>query len=112
MKLDKGDFIGREALVRQKAGGVTRKLCTLVADGDEFTQIYGGEAVSHGGRVLTRVRSGGFGYTVGKNILLASLPVELAKTGTRVEVDLLEGSRGAVVSATALYDPKGERLRG
>jgi len=111
VSLEKGDFIGREALVRQKEAGVARKLCTLVADGDALTQIYGGEAVLHQGKVLTRVRSGGWGYTVGKNILLASLPLELAKAGTRLDVDLIEGSRSATVSATALYDPKGERLR-
>ncbi|HQX01442.1 MAG TPA: FAD-dependent oxidoreductase, partial [Anaerolineales bacterium] len=37
--LDKGDFIGRDALIKQKAEGVKRKLCTFVlADGDDFTQ--------------------------------------------------------------------------
>ncbi|MDP2778396.1 MAG: FAD-dependent oxidoreductase, partial [Anaerolineales bacterium] len=36
--LDKGNFIGREALVKQKAEGIKRKLCTLVlTDGDDFT---------------------------------------------------------------------------
>jgi glycine cleavage system aminomethyltransferase T len=63
----------------------------LVLDGDEFTQIYGGEAVYHEGRVITRVRSGGYGYTIRKNILYVYLPLELAKAGTRVEVELIEG---------------------
>jgi 4-methylaminobutanoate oxidase (formaldehyde-forming) len=110
--LDKGDFIGRDALVKQKAEGIKRKLCTLVlTDTDEFVQIYGGEAIYHDGKVLTRVRSGGYGFTVKKNILYAYLPVELAKQGNRFVVDLIEGRREAEVTASVLYDPKGERLR-
>lgn len=110
--LDKGDFIGREALVKQKAEGVKRKLCTLVVtDTDEFTQIYGGEAVYHDDKVLSRVRSGGYGYTVKKNIFFAYLPIELAKQGNRFMVELIEGHHEAEVTAPVLYDPKGERLR-
>jgi 4-methylaminobutanoate oxidase (formaldehyde-forming) len=110
--LDKGDFIGRDALLKQKAEGIKRKLCTLVlTDTDEFVQIYGGEAIYHDGKVLTRVRSGGYGFTVKKNILYAYLPMELAKQGNRFIVDLIEGRREAEVTASVLYDPKGERLR-
>lgn len=111
VSLDKIDFIGKQALVERKQAGLTRKLCTLVLDGEEFTQIYGGEAVSHDGKVLGRVRSGGYGYTLKKNILYAYLPIELAKPGTKVDVELIEGSRKAEVTASVLFDPKGERLR-
>ena len=109
--LDKGDFIGREALVEAKKNGLSTRLCTLVLDQEEFTQIYGGEAVYHDGKVITRVRSGGYGYTLRKNILYAYLPVELAKAGNRVEVELIEGRYMAEVTATLLYDPKGEKLK-
>jgi glycine cleavage system aminomethyltransferase T/glycine/D-amino acid oxidase-like deaminating enzyme len=108
--LKKKDFIGKAALAKQKAEGIKRKLCTLVVDGDEFTQIYGGEAVYHEGKVLSRVRSGGYGYTVKKNILYAYLPIELAKIGNRFELELIEGRRFGEVTATVLFDPKGERL--
>jgi glycine cleavage system T protein len=109
--LNKSDFIGKEALVKQKRDGLKRKLCTVTLDGDEFTQIYGGEAVYHDGKVITRVRSGGFGYTLKKNILYAYLPVELAKAGTQVDLELIEGRRKGEVTATVLFDPKGERVR-
>ena len=109
---DKGDFIGREALLKQKADGIKRKLCTLVlTDSDDFTQIYGGEAVYHEGKVLTRVRSGGYGFTLKKNILYAYLPIELSKQGNRFIVDLIEGRREAEVTASVLFDPKSERAR-
>jgi 4-methylaminobutanoate oxidase (formaldehyde-forming) len=109
--LEKGDFIGRDALVKAKQAGISRRLSTLVLDGDEFTQIYGGEAVYYDGKVLSRVRSGGFGYTLGKNILYAYLPIGLTKSGTRLELDLIEGRRRGEVTAAVLLDPKGERLR-
>jgi 4-methylaminobutanoate oxidase (formaldehyde-forming) len=111
VNLDKGDFIGKDALIEKKNNGFATKLCTLVLDREDFTQIYGGEAVYHDGRVLTRVRSGGYGYTVKKNILLAYLPIELSKSGSRVDVELIEGMRVAEVTSTVLYDPKGEKLR-
>src|SRR6185436_14076332 len=109
--LDKGDFIGKDALVEKKKSGFATKLCTLVLDGEDFTQIYGGEAVYHEGRVITRVRSGGYGYTLRKNILYAYLPLELSKVGSHVEVELLEGKYIAEVTSTVLFDPKGEKLR-
>jgi 4-methylaminobutanoate oxidase (formaldehyde-forming) len=110
--LDKGNFIGREALLKKKEEGITRKLCALVlVDGDDFTQIYGGEAIYYEGKILTRVRSGGYGFTVKKNILYAYLPVDLAIQGSRFTIDLIEGPREAEVTAPVLYDPKGERLR-
>jgi sarcosine dehydrogenase len=111
VNFEKGEFIGKAALLEKKGQGFSTKLCTLTLDGEDFTQIYGGEAVYHAGKVLSRVRSGGYGYTVKKNILLAYLPVELAKKGTRVDVELIEGLRVAEVTANVLYDPKAEKLR-
>jgi sarcosine dehydrogenase len=112
VNLEKGDFIGRDSLVKQKADGVKRRLCTLVlVDSGEFTQIYGGEAIYHEGKVLSRVRSGGYGFTLKKNILYAYLPTELAKQGSRFNVDLIEGQREAEVTASVLFDPKGEHAR-
>jgi 4-methylaminobutanoate oxidase (formaldehyde-forming) len=109
--LDKSDFIGKDALIEKKKNGFATKLCTLILDVEEFTQIYGGEAIYSEGKVITRVRSGGYGYTIKKNIVYAYLPVELAKAGTRVEVELIEGMYVAEVTAMVLYDPKGEKLR-
>lgn len=109
--LDKGDFIGRAALIEKKKNGFAKKLCTLILDGEEFTQIYGGEAVYSEGKVITRVRSGGYGYTIKRNILYIYLPLDLAKAGTRVEVELIEGRYVAEVTSTVLYDPKGEKLK-
>jgi glycine cleavage system aminomethyltransferase T len=61
--------------------------------------------------LVTRVRSGGYGFTVKKNIFFAYLPIELAKQGNRFTMELIEGNREAEVTASVLYDPKGEKLK-
>jgi 4-methylaminobutanoate oxidase (formaldehyde-forming) len=115
VKLNKGlagspcNFIGREALMKAKAEGVKRKLCTLTLD--EEALLYGGEAVFADGQIVGRLRSGGWGYTVGKWIGYIYLPLELARIGTRLEVESFGERFGAEVAADVLYDPQGERLR-
>jgi len=60
---------------------------------------------------VTRVRSGGYGFTVNKNILYAYLPIDLAVKGNRFTIELIEGNREAEMTSPVLYDPKGEKLR-
>jgi len=110
VRLKKGDFIGRDALVKIKEQGLQRKLSTLTMDGDSCV-IYGGEAVYADGRVVGRVRSGGYGYAVGKNIGLGYLPMELSRQGTQLEVEVFGERIRAEVAADVLYDPEGIRLR-
>ena len=109
--LEKKDFVGKRALVKAKKAGLKRRLCTFILDGHEFTQIYGGEAIYHDGKLISRVRSGGYGYTVKRNILYGYLPLELAKVGNRFEFELIEGRHQGEMTATVLFDPKGDKLR-
>jgi len=114
VRLQKGDFIGRDALLRIKAEGVQRKLCTifLTTPLPDDTDLYGGEAVYAGGRVIGRLRSAGWGYTVAKHIGLVYLPRALAPVGTPLEVEAFGARFAAQVAPDVLYDPAGARLRG
>jgi 4-methylaminobutanoate oxidase (formaldehyde-forming) len=111
VRMDKGNFIGQKALEKVRQEGNPRRLCTLVPAGDDFLPIYGGEAVSINGEVISRVRSGGFGFTVKRNIVFAYLPVELTAKDTSVLVDIFGEQHEAFVTRDVLWDPKGERLR-
>jgi 4-methylaminobutanoate oxidase (formaldehyde-forming) len=111
VRLGKGEFIGRKALERVREQGPGQKLCTIAIGGEEYLSVYGGEAVHHDGRVLGRLRSAGYGYTVHRNIGYAYLPMELAQEGTLLRVDVFGELVPATVAADVLYDPKGERLR-
>ncbi len=110
VKLQKGDFNGREALERIKARGVIRKLSCMVLD-DPTTVALGGEPLLDGERVLGFVTSGGYGYTVRQSIMYGYLPVEYAVPGTQVEVQLFGVRYGATVMKEPLYDPKNEKIK-
>jgi dimethylglycine dehydrogenase len=105
--LDKGDFVGRDALLAREP---RIRLSTLVVDADG-ADAHGYEPVYIGGELTTYVMAGGYGHVVGASIALAYLPLEHAVDGTAVEVEILGERRPARVVEQALYDPAGELLR-
>src|SRR5687767_1007153 len=111
VKLDKSDFIGKEALVTQKADGLTRKLCCLTLSDNRVIALGKEPIREEGGRIVGWVSSGGYGYSVGQSIVYAYLPVECAKEGTRLEIEFFGEQVGATVAKSPLWDPKGERIR-
>ena len=112
VKLDKpAPFIGREALQEAKAQGVQRRLGCLVLS-DPGTVALGNEPIRSGDRVVSRVTSGGRGYSVGKSIAYAYLPVELAEAGTGLSVEVFGEEIPAEVVPMPLWDPGHERVRG
>ena len=82
----------------------------LVLDGPACV-LWGGEAVVSAGKVVGRVRSGGYGHTVGHNVALAYLPVGLTRPGTAVAVESFGRLVPAEVRKAPLWDPRGERFR-
>ncbi|HEX9680324.1 MAG TPA: glycine cleavage T C-terminal barrel domain-containing protein, partial [Anaerolineales bacterium] len=112
VKLDKGDFLGRPALVRQKAEGIRRKLCCLTLSDPAIIAI-GNEPIRRPGEdeVRSWVTSGGYGYAVGKSIAYAYLPIDLSAFGTTCDVEILGERVPAVVAAEPLWDPKNERIK-
>jgi glycine cleavage system T protein len=104
------DFIGKDALRRAKADGVRRRLRPLLLHDPDAIAL-GGEPVRTAGRVVGRVTSGGYGYTVARSIAYAYLPVEHAAVDTAAEVELFGRWVPAVVATEPLYDPTGARIR-
>ncbi len=101
VRLDKGDFNGREALVDAREAGIRRRLRTLVVGEEEYVPIYGGEAVHRDGSVVGRLRSCAYGFTVNKNLAYSYLPVEL-RPGDQVKVEVFGELVGAVVAADSV----------
>ena len=62
------------------------------------------------GRMLERIRSADFGHSIGRDIGLANLPLELAESGTELEVEVMGERTPAVVAAGPLMDHEGKRL--
>jgi len=107
-KLDKGDFLGRDALLERSE--LTRRLVCLVLD-DARSVALGSEPVRVDGEVAGRVTSGGYGYTVERSIAYAYVPAAEAIPGRPVEVEIFGEWVGGEVAEEPLFDPAGERIR-
>ena len=107
VKLDKGDFVGRDAL--ERAPRPERLLRCLTLEEPRAVAL-GSEPVRIDGHLVGRVTSGGHGYTVGKSIAYAYVPAEHG-VGTDVEVEIFGDWVAGEIAAEPLFDPKGERIR-
>ena len=113
VRFDKGNFVGRDALLARRAAepdGPARRLRTLVIGGDDWQPIYGGEAVRVGGEVAGRLRSAAFGYTVGRTIGTTYLPASVEE-GAAVEIDVFADRVSGAVAPDVLVDSIGARMR-
>ena len=109
VKLDKEDFIGREALL--EAQEPERRLACLALS-DPRSVALGSEPVRVEGELVGRVTSGGYGYTVERSIAYAYIPAGYAQPEQPVEVEIFGEWISGEVAPEPLFDPAGERLRG
>jgi 4-methylaminobutanoate oxidase (formaldehyde-forming) len=110
VKLDKGEFVGRAALVDQRTRGVERRLVCLTL-ADPAAVALGGEPIMSGGDTVARVTSGGYGYSVRKSIAYGYVPAVLAPVGTALAVEVFGEPVPAVIAREPLYDPRGEKIK-
>lgn len=104
-KIDKGDFVGREILAKQKAEGLSRKLIgfEMTAPGiarDDYEIYVGDEKVGH-------VSSGSPAPFLKKNIGLGFVPVRFANVGQEITIDV----RGKKISARVVQTPFYKRAK-
>ena len=109
VKLDKGDFRGRDALLKKRDRPAATRLVCIVLD-DPRSVALGSEPVRIGGKIAGRVTSGGYGYSVGRSIAYAFVPAGVA-VGAAVEVEVFGSWITGHVSPEPLYDPEGSRVR-
>jgi 4-methylaminobutanoate oxidase (formaldehyde-forming) len=111
VRLEKGPFVGREALVTKcGTGPPVRRLRTVVVGGEDYVPMYGGEAVLLEGTVAGRLRSCAYGFTVRRNIALVYLPSGVGP-GSRLDAEVFGDLVPVEVTDDALVDPRGERIR-
>jgi len=79
VKLQKGDFIGRSALLRQKEAGLARKLTGLIAEEARIIPRNGLPLLQADGTPMGRITSGSFSPTLKKGIALGYLPPDLGE---------------------------------
>ncbi|ASO18915.1 glycine cleavage system aminomethyltransferase T/glycine/D-amino acid oxidase-like deaminating enzyme [Actinoalloteichus hoggarensis] len=110
VRLDKGYFVGRDAIEARRATSPTRRLCALVSPEPAAT-VVGAEPVFVAGRPLGYVTSAGFGHTLRLAVAYAWLPAEHAVPGVPVEIEYFGERLPYTVAAEPLFDPEGSRMR-
>jgi glycine cleavage system aminomethyltransferase T/glycine/D-amino acid oxidase-like deaminating enzyme len=107
VKLDKGDFVGRAALLERSEP--TRRLACIVLD-DPRSVVLGSEPIRIDEEIAGRVTSGGYGYTVERSIAYGYVRADVTP-GRTVELDVFGEWVPGEVAEEPLFDPAGERVR-
>ena len=110
---NKGQFIGRDALVAGREKGLSWNFVTMevhgVTDADSDTR--GSEPIYSAGKLVGRATNGGFGWRVNKSLALGMVKPEFAQPGKELEIKILDKLFKAGVIAESPYDPDNARLR-
>lgn len=105
VKLDKGDFLGRDALAAQKEKGLGRRLVGFEVQGRGIARQ--GHRVVSEGETVGAVTSGTWSPTFEKALGMAYVPLALAAPGTSLTLDV----RGKEIPATVVELPFYRRAR-
>jgi glycine cleavage system T protein len=116
VKVDKprsvfGDFIGREAVLARKRGGVTRRLVQFKLN-DPEPLLYRTEPIIADGALAGYLASGGYGHTLGAAVGLGYVPCREGESAEallsrRYEIEVSGRAIAAVASLRPMYDPSG-----
>ncbi len=114
MKPDKGEFIGREAVLAKHAAGLERRLVQFRL-GDPEPMLFHNEALVRDGKIVSIVTSGNYGHHLGAAIGLGYVPCagESAAEvlGSTYEIEIAGRRFPAEASLRPLYDPAAARVR-
>ena len=105
------DFIGRAAAEAERDAGVSRKLCAFEVDADD-ADVVAYEPIWLEGDVVGFCTSGGYSHFAQKSIALGFVPVERAREGLTVEIEILGKKHAARLITEPLFDADGARMRG
>ncbi len=114
VKTDKGDFIGREAVLRKRDEGLNRRLVQFRLQ-DPDPMLFHNEAIIRDGKMVGYLTSGNYGHFLGAAVGLGYVPCAgesaadvLAST---YEIEIAGKRHTAMASLKPMYDPKAERVK-
>jgi aminomethyltransferase len=101
VKLDKGEFVGREAMARQKENGLTEKLVGFILQERGFPRQ--GYEIRFQGEPAGEVTSGVLSHSIGRGVGMGYVPVEASKSGTQIEIVIRDRAIPAEVVRPPFY---------
>jgi dimethylglycine dehydrogenase len=108
---NKGDFIGRDALVRWRERGFANRFVTLEVHDVTDADALGNNPIYSGKTLVGRATGGNYGFRVEKSLALAMVRPEHAEVGTELEMTILGTRHRVTVIPESPYDPDNLRLR-
>jgi len=109
VKTGKGDFIGRDAVLKKRETGLKRRMVQFLLQ-DAQAMAYHNEPIWRDGQIVGTVTSGNYGHALGGSVAMGYVPVEGGFDGA-FEIDVAGRRVPATASLTPLYDPKSARVR-
>ncbi|SFS21137.1 GcvT family protein [Yoonia litorea] len=114
VKTDKPDFIGRDAVLRKKEEGLTKRLVQFKLT-DPEPLLYHNEPVLRDGKVVSHLTSGVYGHHLGAALGMAYVPCEgesvAEMLGSTYEIDVMGTQVKAEAQLKPFYDPAAERVK-
>jgi 4-methylaminobutanoate oxidase (formaldehyde-forming) len=110
----KGDFIGRDAVLRKREAGLARRLVQFRLT-DPEPLLFHGEPILRDGRIVGHLTSGNYGHALGGAIGLGYVPcpgeTADAVLASAYAIDVAGRICAAEASLTPMYDPRADRVR-
>ncbi|WP_376704085.1 FAD-dependent oxidoreductase [Mesorhizobium sp. ISC25] len=114
VKTAKGDFLGRDAVLRKKETGLSRQLVQFRLN-DPEPLLFHNEAILRDGKIVGPITSGNYGHHLGGAIGLGYVPCkgesEADVLSSSYEIEIAGERFAAEASLKPMYDPKSERVR-
>ncbi|MCB9946233.1 MAG: GcvT family protein [Rhodospirillaceae bacterium] len=105
------DFVGKDAALRQRDTGPSKRLVTMVVDTTDI-DVCNDEAILKDGQAIGYVSSGGYAHHIGKSVAFGYVPTEVAAGNASVQIEINGALYEAHIQHEPLYDPTGSRMRG
>ena len=112
VRMNKGPFIGREALERQLAKGVPHRFVTLeVHDCGDADPLGNEPLFDSKGAIVGRATSGYYGHVLQKSLAIGYLHSALAQAGAQLGIEILGERKRATLLVDSPFDPKNHALK-
>jgi dimethylglycine dehydrogenase len=108
---DKGDFIGRDALLAWRERGFANQFVTLEVHDVTDADALGNNPIYADGRLVGRATGGNYGFRLEKSLALAMVRPEHSQIGTELEMTILDRRHPVTVIPESPYDPDNQRLK-
>jgi len=109
--LNKGNFIGRDALVEWQQKGFKNKLVTLEVFDITDADALGNNPVYFQDKVIGRATGGNYGFRVQKSLAIAMVDPEYAEIGKELSMEILGKMHSVKVIEDSPYDPENKLIR-